>query len=260
MLCESTEEARDLARKLDEQNKDRRHMEYKAFEEADAMVEQNPEIADCACIVIASADWHPGIIGPLAARIAEKYSKPAFAIAIGEDRIGKGSGRTVAGIDLHAALKRCEKSLEQYGGHAMAAGITVKETKIDGFRKNICGYLDKLDNLGEISERKRMIDMRIELSDLTLDLAEQTEILEPFGTGNPRPVLLLEGAKIVSHTVIKNSHLKLFLERGESEKPLEAMWWHSADRLENGALAGEKDIIFTPEINTWGENGLSLSG
>ncbi len=254
LLSDRTEQAREIARKLDEQNRNRQRLERKALEEAVSMLEQSPESSDLECIVLASQDWHPGIIGPLASRLVERYSKPAFAIAVDENGVGKGSGRTVPEINLHEALKQCGDSLERYGGHAMAAGITVLENRIDAFRKALGDHIEKLGlREKDAAERTCVIDARIELGDLTLEMARQIEILEPFGSGNPKPVLLLEGAKIVSHNIIKDSHIKLFLEKDERGKPLEVMWWNAADKNADGDLEGRADIVFTPEINTWGD-------
>lgn len=252
LLTDSPEQARKMAGQLDEQNRNRQTLERKAFEEAVTMLEQSPGSSDFSCIVLASEDWHPGVIGLLASRLVEKYSKPAFAIAVNKDGTAKGSGRTVAGINLHEALKQCGGTLEKYGGHAMAAGITVLEKRIDPFRKALDGYIKKLGKTGDnAAEKTRFIDARIDLADLTLETAEQIQILEPFGSGNPKPTLLLEGAKIVSHNIIKDSHIKLFVESGGSEKPLEAMWWNAADRAKDGDLKGKADIVFMPEIETW---------
>ena len=254
LLSESTEEARKTARQLDEMNRNRQQLERGALEEAILMLEQTPGSEQSACMVLASESWHPGIIGPLASRLVERYSKPAFAIAIGEDGTSKGSGRTIPGINLHEALKHCSGSLLRFGGHAMAAGITVEKSRIDSFRKQLDAYL-KTNGMADdraVRESACVIDAQVNLEDVTTGTAEQMESLEPFGSGNPKPVLLLEGVKIVSHNIIKNSHLKLFFDRGGNEKPLEAMWWNAADREKELVPEGKVDIVFTLGIENWG--------
>ncbi len=260
LLSENSEEARKTARQLDKMNRNRQQLERNAVEEAASMLKQVPDDEQPACIVLASERWHPGIIGPLASRLVERHSKPAFAISVGEDGIGKGSGRTVPWVNLHKALEHCADSLERYGGHAMAAGITVAECNIDKFRESLNAHL-KATGAGRensVRENSCVIDAKIEIENVTAKTAEQMESLEPFGSGNPKPVLLLEGAKIVSHNIIKNSHLKLFVDRGAGEKPLEAMWWNAAEREREIAAGGKADIVFTMGMENWG-NRRSLS-
>lgn len=254
LLSDSAERAREMARELDERNRNRQQLERRAFGEAVSMIEGGAETAGRSCIVLASEDWHPGIIGPLASKLVEMYSKPAFAIAVDGDGVGKGSGRTVEGINLHEALKRCGGPLERFGGHAMAAGITVHKTRIDSFRKALDAHISETGApAGGAGERSRLIDARVGLGDLTIGMAEQLEVLEPFGSANPKPVLLLEGARIASHSVIKDSHVKLFLEGNGDGKPVEAMWWNGAERAEGMNLSGGADIVFTPEIYARGD-------
>ncbi|WP_462136862.1 single-stranded-DNA-specific exonuclease RecJ [Candidatus Mycalebacterium sp.] len=249
LLSESAEHAREIAKKLDEQNKTRQELERKAVAEAIEIIEQNPDSAQSACLVVSSPDWHPGIIGPLASRLVEKYSKPAFAIAIDSDGIGKGSGRTIPAVNLHETLRACSGSLERYGGHAMAAGVTVRSESIDLFRSEIDAHIKNTGAGAEAGEKTFRIDARIGIESLTLETVKDFEILEPFGSGNPTPVFLVEGAKIVSHSIIKSVHLKLFLDSGKGGAPIEAMWWNGADGT--AVPEGEVDILFSPEITVW---------
>ncbi|QMU55652.1 MAG: single-stranded-DNA-specific exonuclease RecJ [Candidatus Mycalebacterium zealandia] len=249
LLSESAEHARTIAKKLDERNRTRQELERKAVAEAIEFIEQNPDSAQSACLVVSSQDWHPGITGPLASRLVEKYSKPAFAIAIDSDGIGKGSGRTVPAVNLYETLRACDKSLERYGGHAMAAGITVRSESIDLFRSEIDKHIKSTGAGTKPGEKTFRIDARIGIESLTLKTVKEFEILEPFGSGNPTPVFLIEGAKIISHNVIKNAHLKLFLDTGEGGAPIEAMWWNAADGV--AAPEGKADIVFSPEISVW---------
>ncbi len=252
LLSENPEQARDMAGRLDEQNRNRQRLERKATEEAISMIEQNPDGAGAECVVVSSENWHPGIIGPLASRLVERYSKPAFAIALDENGTGKGSGRTVPEINLHEVLKNCGNTLERYGGHAMAAGITVMKPQIGEFREAANRHIKTLPIPESEKSRKNFhIDTRIALEDLTIETTKQMEILEPFGSQNPRPVLLLERARIVSYSVIKDAHIKLFVDAGDGEAPLEAMWWNAAGKDEARDPVGEADIVFTPEIGMW---------
>ena len=258
LLCDSAEQADEMARLLDERNLERRRLEKDALEEALSMLEGDPASAERACVVLASGGWHPGIIGPLASKLVEKYSKPVFTIAIGEDGVCKGSGRTVAGINLHEALKACDGALSGYGGHAMAAGITVSEDNIDAFRDALDEHIKANGADGKPVARALEIEAKVSAADLTVEAVRQIELLGPFGSGNPNPVLLLEGAKVVSHDIVKESHLKLFISRGGGEDTIEAMWWNAAGAGMK-APEGEANIVFTPEIRRWrGRETVSL--
>lgn len=247
LLCESSKSAAKMARRLDDQNRDRQRLEGEALEEALSMIEGDPANAERACVVLASKDWHPGIIGPLASKLVERYSKPVFTIAIGKYGIGKGSGRTVEGINLHEALKTCGGALSEYGGHAMAAGITVSNKNIDAFRD----ALDEYVRSAAAPEAKQTlnIDAKVKVSDLTVEMVKQIETLGPFGSGNPVPVFLVEGATVVSHEIMRDIHLKLVISRGDGEETIEAMWWNAAGRGE--APEDEVNIVVTPEVRRW---------
>ncbi|MCY4043196.1 MAG: single-stranded-DNA-specific exonuclease RecJ [Candidatus Dadabacteria bacterium] len=250
LLCESSKSAAKMARRLDEQNRDRQRLEGEALEEALSMIEDDPANAERACVVLASKDWHPGIIGPLASKLVERYSKPVFTIAIGKYGVGKGSGRTVAGVNLHEALKTCGGALSEYGGHAMAAGITVSNKNIDAFRDAFDEYVRSSAAPEAKPGRTLEIDAKVSVADLSVEMVKQVETLGPFGSGNPTPVFLVEGAVVVSHEIMRDVHLKLAIGRGGGEETIEAMWWNAAGR---GGRAPEDEVnmVVTPEVRRW---------
>lgn len=253
LLSESSEQAQEIARRLDEQNRSRQQLERDALSEAISVIESG-EGGNSACIVVASRNWHPGIIGPVASKIVDRYSKPAFAISVDEDGTGRGSGRSVENLNLFEVLKHCGGMLERCGGHAMAAGITVSEDKIDTFRDALEEYLGKTpgDAKQTQAEKTHTIDAKVGIGDLSIEMVRQMEVLEPFGSGNPNPLLLLEGANIVSHNIINGAHIKLFVEGGNGSGQIEAIWWNAVGRDGSEEPEGLSDLVFTPEINTWG--------
>ena len=251
LLCDSSQQAEKMARLLDRRNMERQRLEREAMEEAVEMFEGDPGGAERSCVVLASEKWHPGIIGPLASRLVEKYSKPVFTISVGDGGVCKGSGRTVEGVNLHEALGACGGDLADYGGHAMAAGITVSKDNIESFRNALDKHLRATGANGKPAVRTVEIEAKVSPSDLTVKMARHLDRLAPFGSGNPSPAFLLEGAQVVSSEIFKESHLKLVILGGERKKDtVEAMWWNAAGRGVK-APEGKADIVFTQEIRSW---------
>ncbi|MDE7003941.1 MAG: single-stranded-DNA-specific exonuclease RecJ, partial [Oscillospiraceae bacterium] len=188
-----------------------------------------------------------GVVGIVASRLAEKYSCPAFMICL-EHGQGKGSCRSFGGFNLFAALERCAPLLEGFGGHEMAAGFTILEGNIPAFRDEVC-RLVTLRTGGEPMEAAISVDAEIDhCGQLTAPQVESLSELEPFGTGNPKPVLLLRGACVVSCCDVGGGrHLKMKLRR--DAVVLDAIFF-SANAAACGVSAGDRlDVIFTPQIN-----------
>ncbi len=243
-ISEDIEEARELAKKLSRENSDRRSVEADIIREAVEQVESDSVHLSTNSIVIASRNWHPGIIGIVASRIVERYDKPAILIAIGDDGTGKGSGRSVEGVNIYQALSECQEVLLQYGGHEQAAGISIKEEHIEKFREM---FQLAVGNGAARTESVLNIDCRVELSDLSEELISEFETLEPFGIGNPEPVLYAEAVQVQSQRLLKEKHLSLKVKQGG--KPFGAIWFNMKEpRL----LKQDRiDIVFTPEFNNW---------
>ena len=212
--------------------------------EAIEEIESHPEYLNTNSIVVSSRGWHPGVIGIVASRIVERYGKPAVLVAVGEDGIGKGSGRSVTGINIYRALTQCSELLLQYGGHEQAAGISIREGNIDKFRKMLEVAIGNQD---ELLESVLKIDCRVELESISEELISEFETLEPFGIGNPEPVLLAKSVEVLSERLLKDKHLRLKVKQGD--KPFDAIWFNMKEpRL---LKQNEIDIVFTPEFNKW---------
>jgi single-stranded-DNA-specific exonuclease len=233
--------AREIAKALSRENSYRQNMEGEIFAEAVRQIESDPGILNANSIVLASPGWHPGVIGIVASRIVERYDKPAILIAIDGNGIGKGSGRSVEGINIYGALSECRDLFEQFGGHEQAAGISIKAERIDElrvmFEKSVAGsghaYKPRLD-----------IDCEVEFPELTDALLTELGMLEPYGIGNPEPVLMTRSVEVVSQRVFKDKHIGLRLRQGT--KTLDAIWFNAAEEL-----PGRIDLAFTPEFNKW---------
>jgi len=235
--------ARDIAKALSRENSERQSIEGEILDEAVRQIESEPGILKAGSIVLASADWHPGIIGIVASRIAERYEKPAVLIAVDGNGLGKGSGRSAGGINIYSALSECRELFEQFGGHELAAGLSIKAEKIrelrEMFEKAVAGS-------GHVYEPRLDIDCEVEFPELTDALLTEFEMLEPFGIGNPEPVLIARSVEVVSQRVFKDKHLGLRLKQGA--KSLDAIWFNAGGDRE---LPDRIDLAFTPEFNKW---------
>jgi single-stranded-DNA-specific exonuclease len=188
LTTESTERAAMLAAYLEEQNKARQTVERRMLKQAKELVAEHPEWNDQPALVLDHHDWHAGVIGIVASRVAEHYQKPAILIAIpAPDQPGQGSARTFGKFDLHAALTGCAEHLLTFGGHQAAAGLRITPSQIGTFRDAFCQQVAaRYQRNAEDHELK--IDAEVRLADLTLQTVNEFDRLGPFGRSNPRPV------------------------------------------------------------------------
>lgn len=245
------EDARRIASVLNEQNSRRQGIERRILDEAFQMIENNPYYQDASSLVLSSESWHPGVIGIVASRIVEKYSKPVFLIAVDGDGVGKGSGRGLEGINLYETLSGMSELFTQFGGHELAAGITIHQDNIDRFRKR----LDSVTGaLGDVFARKIRIDFEVELDEIDQGLVSELGTLEPFGLGNPQPLILARSVEVVSKRFFKDRHLGLKLRK--SKKVYDAVWFNSSV----DDIGDVVDVVFVPELNRWnGREDLRLT-
>jgi single-stranded-DNA-specific exonuclease len=210
--------ARDLALKLDDYNRERQAFENRIRTDAVDMLNQSFDPQRDSVIVLGSRTWHHGVVGIVASRLMRQYHKPTFIISIDEGGIGKGSGRSIEGVSLVEALRACDDDLLAGGGHAMAAGLSIEEDKIDSFRKNFSDYV-----LRHTSEEQRqptlMYDMELGFDQLSLDFMADYDLLQPFGNGNPQPIFISRSVGLSrSPQHMKNHHLRLMLRQGYHEQ------------------------------------------
>ncbi len=209
LLTEDPVEAQELAIKLDEENKNRQHEEKIIFDEAVEMI-NNIDIADKKVLVLAKRNWHHGIIGVVASRICEKYNKTCILISI-DDEWCKSSGRSVDGINLFDALSSCADILEKFGGHAYAAGFSIKEEYIEELDRRLNEFVREDSESGKIPSL--MIDSKITVNDINAATIRKTEVLAPYGAGNKVPIFALMGVKVVDvKTLSDGKHCRFLLE------------------------------------------------
>ena len=250
LLTDNMDEARELARKLDEYNRCRQAEEKNIFQDILKEIEQKGDPEKTSSFVFASPKWHPGVVGIVASRLVERFSRPVILISL-RDGIGKGSGRSVADFNIYQGLKKCESLLLAYGGHQFAAGISIREENIEKFAE----VLDKIIREGtDISKfvSRTLIDVQCKLRDINCDLLSQMGMLAPFGSRNPEPVMCARNVNITSPVVVGNNHLRIKVN--EDGVSCDSIWFSMGHFLHyfTGALL---DIAFIPQFNDWKRTG-----
>ena len=221
-------------------------IEKKIFEEAIDKIEKE-NLKENNALVVGAEDWHHGVIGIVASKITELYFKPSILICFeGED--GKGSGRSIPGFDLHAALCSSSKYLEKYGGHEMAVGLSLKKDKFDDFKK-VFEEIAKEANTEEIVPVIK-IDKEINLKDITLESVKSLKLLEPFGESNKTPIFIYKNLKIDSiRALSEGKHLKLTLKDGNTI--INAIGFNMGKCSEEYLIGDKVDIIGVLETNVF---------
>jgi single-stranded-DNA-specific exonuclease len=250
LLSDDPAESTALAQKLEGLNVERQALDQGILDEALEQVERTPDLERHAGFVLAGDGWHPGVVGIVASRVVERYGRPTFLIAF-DGEIGKGSGRSISGFNLHTALLSCRDLLERYGGHHMAAGLTIRRGQLDAFR----------DRFGEVARQtlapedlgpEQRVDLEVGLHEVTRELERLCRYLEPCGQANASPVFGARGVRLLNRSIVGNGHLKGVLDDGTTRLPTIGFQW--ADRV---PWLGDElvDAAFRIECDEW--NGMS---
>ncbi|MCB0221591.1 MAG: single-stranded-DNA-specific exonuclease RecJ [Chrysiogenetes bacterium] len=253
--------ARAIAATLDAHNRERREMEREMVDEAVARIERDNLLSDRQSLVLWSEGWHPGVVGIVAARLVDRFHRPAIVAGI-IDGQAKASARSISGYNVYHGMKEASAHLEQFGGHALAAGFSADPEKLgafyDAFDANVREWTNE-----DILTPKVRVDLRLAPEEVTEQLAEELSALEPFGMGNPRPVLGLEGVRIAGPRLLKERHLKGALVTGG--RPVDVIGFGMTDRyapellVPAGGAPLEVDLAATLEWNEWnGRRSLQL--
>ena len=246
-LTENLVEADSITDKLNEYNKERQAIEKRIFEEAIEKIETN-DLDKNNAIVIGSENWHHGVIGIVASKITDLYFKPSILICFEEDG-GNGSGRSIAGFDLHDALCKSSEYLEKYGGHEMAVGLTLKKEKFDAFAENFEKIAKEAHTEEIVSVIK--VDKEISLKDITIENVNDLKLLEPFGEANKMPVFIYRNLRIDSiRALSEGKHLKLTLK--DNNCIINAIGFNMGKYTEEYQLGDKIDVLGVLEINSYG--------
>ena len=253
LLTANPAEAENLAHALDVQNRQRQEVEKDMFVAAEEKIRQRCDLERDAAIVLAEGGWHAGVVGIVASRVARKYHRPTVIIALEESGTGKGSGRSIEGLNLVDALKRCSHCLQKFGGHEMAAGLTIREEDVPGFAVEFNAAVREL-LADEMLQPRLYLDHELRLSEIDLSLLRWHEMLQPFGNGNPQPLFFArEVTPVAPPRVINDKHLVLRIGQRNAHRravffdgatsPLPPSPWDIAFRIRADDFGGGETLV-----------------
>ena len=254
LITDDPERADKISLYLDELNSQRQSLERSMFRSANKQVKEQHDLDNCAALVLADHEWHAGVIGIVAGRLAEKYNRPVVMIAADPLGVkpGTGSARSVPGFDLHAALAECSSHLESHGGHAAAAGCRVHTKNVDSFREAFNQIAaEKIGS--EPPEAELQVDAEASLQMLTRQTVEQIESLAPFGQGNSRPVLCASDVRLAGPPKRMGStgrHLSMMIDQ-HGVKVRAVAFGGGEWEEELARIDGPMSIAFRPVINNF---------
>lgn len=246
-LSKNINEVNELTKRLNKHNSLRQSIEKQIFEEVLKQIEEN-DLDKHKVIVLGGKNWHHGVIGIVSSKVTEMYFKPSILLSFEEDGMGKGSGRSIPGFDLHEALTKCGQTIEKFGGHSMAIGITLKKDKFEEFK-------NKFEQIAIDEHIERIvpiikIDAKINLDDINKEMVESLKQLEPFGEANKMPIFLFKNLKIDSiRALSEGKHLKLTLK--DNNNIINAIGFNIGKLADEYRIGDKIDVVGTLEINTF---------
>ncbi|MFC2052733.1 single-stranded-DNA-specific exonuclease RecJ [Chloroflexota bacterium] len=246
----SAARARLLALQLEGLNVRRKLLTDQVLRGALAQIEKDPSLLDYKAIVISYPTWPAGVIGIVASRLVELYNKPVILISAPFGELARGSARSIEGVDISAAISANEGILTSYGGHPMAAGLTIEPERVHEFR---CALSETIRELGELPELGLSIDGYVKLSGLTIEFVADLERLAPFGAGNPALVFASEKMKVKNHGEVGrgDEHIILTLE-DENGAEHKVVWWNGSEKYGKSHLIdGMFDLAYSVRFNTY---------
>lgn len=245
LTTKSEAEAEELALWLNDLNSQRQSIEKIVYNEAMEQISKMDSLE--GAIVAASEGWHPGVVGIVAARIAETYYRPTFIFSAKNDLL-KGSARSIPSFDIYSGLTECRDLLAGFGGHKQAAGISLYGRNLEGFRQRISEVV--LKNLKEDDlTPSTNIDVSVRIADINNELVNEVSRLEPFGNGNEEPLFGAKGLEPVNPRIVGNNHLKMYLKQNGCG--IDSIGFDFGVYLEIVGANALIDAVFHPVINEW---------
>ena len=244
-LSKNINEVCQLAQKLNEYNKERQETEKAIYENAVEAIERE-NLQKNSAIIVGGHNWHHGVIGIVSSKITEMYFKPSILLSFEDDGIGTGSGRSIPGFDLHEALSKCNNSIEKFGGHSMAIGITIKKDKFEDFKKQFEQIAEEADINDIIPIIK--IDAKINFENINKEMVNSLKELEPYGEGNKMPIFAFKNLKIDSiRSLSDGKHLKLTLKEGNTV--INTIGFNMGHFINEYRIGDKVDVAGVLEIN-----------
>jgi len=244
--------AAQAAQTLNLLNQKRQDLEKTILADIQGYLDINPSLLQCSSLVLSREGWHAGVLGIVASRIMDKYYRPVVLIAT-KDGLGKGSARSVPGIDLYAALAACQPYLENFGGHALAAGLKIREENIANFQ---IAFEQAVRDVSQPEDLlpKVQIDGELDFAAISADLIDQMESLMPFGTGNPEPLFMSSNVKVISSKIVGKNHRRMVLRQSFARNipPLQAIHFNVDDRM--AQQNSFEKMVFKLRWNRWNGN------
>jgi single-stranded-DNA-specific exonuclease len=245
LLLAGDADAERLAGELDDQNTERQRVQELVWKEALAMATVQVEEDGVPAVVVGAEGWHPGVVGIIAARLVDRFARPAIAIGF-RDGEGRGSARTVPGVNLFEALSACSRHLSKFGGHAAAAGMSIGMGALDGFRAAFAAEAAR--QLAAVGPSSALtVDAEVTLRDLDLGFAEELARLAPFGVANREPLFALSGVTARTTRVVGKDHLQLTLDHGGATSEAIAFGFAGSDPGPGARV----DLVATAELDTY---------
>ena len=253
LTSDDPDELKELAYTLNTENISRRELDKSITENAYKIHEEMDTSKNCYSIVLHNEDWHPGVIGIVAARLVEKYNLPSIVLTT-VNNVAKGSARSISGFNIYEALKKCEDLLIQFGGHYHAAGLEISLENLDDFKTEFnriaAEELSQKELLPEIE-----VDSELRFSDITPQFIKMLSFFEPFGPGNMTPIFKTDNVQIVGDVRYAKSNTHLFKVRdNESRKVFDTVFFSSADFHEQLTTGTNCRICYSIDKNVWNGN------
>lgn len=249
LLEDDFEKATKLAGEIKEFNNERQLQEKYIFEDANKQIKEK-HLENVDTIILGGSGWHSGVIGIVASKITEMYYRPSILICFEDDKdIGKGSGRSIEGFDLHDALMKCKDFLAGFGGHSMAVGVSVKKDDFEKFKKEFL----KIAKEADISNFVPVLDIDtvLNIDDINKQMVESLSLLEPFGVANSQPIFAFKGLKIQSiRSLTDGKHLKLGLKSSKNTY-VNAIGFNLGYLASDFTIGDKIDVAGNLEINSF---------
>jgi single-stranded-DNA-specific exonuclease len=248
-----------LAQELDQENLSRRAIQQGVVDDALFLVNSEVDLENDKAIVLGSRGWHQGVVGIVASKIKEEFNRPSIIISFDEEGNGKGSARSIKGLDLYSALAATSQHLENYGGHAMAAGLAIHESKFNDFRKAFLSYSDSVLNENHL-EPKLYLDSEIKLSDLNHRFMDFLNKLSPFGPGNMRPKFAVTNAAVIGNPKVIGNGDHIRFQIKQKHTAIDVVGFGLANHYQDLILGSPVDIACVVETNVWrGRESIQLN-
>jgi len=216
LTTDDMEKAREIASSLNLMNQDRQSIERNIFDQIVEYLKEHPHLTRKSTIVLSHPGWHEGILGIVASRVVRRYFRPVILIGT-RNGTGKGSGRSIPGVDIHAGLLACANDLEHFGGHPMAAGLTIKSENIPRFQEHFENAIQDISSDGDFIQTIS-IDLELDFDRITDHLIDELESLEPFGEGNPEPLFMARDIRVATSKIVGKNHRRMTLTQKLSDR------------------------------------------